>query len=256
MIKLIKINRRVFSYEKSLGYMIVALFCAYILPIDLYSQGKYLERGMGGFGVSTGFSSNDDATAFKFSGGYSIDGIFDIGLTVGRVSFDDFGTITDLKATGIVPQVSMHLLKRTPEMPISIVIGGGYEKDLFSSDALDEFDLDMTGWAVSGGGAVFATINASPTMILMPTVGFSYTHAEVKIEDNVGNSIVDDDNSTSFSFGLSFVFNLQSNNVIYLDPNVSVGDNNTTIGFSIGFVSPGNRKDGIKIWRIFEWIFR
>jgi hypothetical protein len=220
----------------------VTLATALLFACSVYAQGEYLEKGQSGFGISGGFASNEDASSFGATAGYSVKGMFDFGLSFARVSFEDEladaeGNPSELSATAISPHVTFHAIKQEPDkFPLSIALGVSYEHDSYSSDALDDFDLTLSANSWLFGGSVYSNIKMTPNFQLQPRGGVTYISTKSKLEDDAGNSISDTESTTLFGFGLSLIFKTSENNRFIVSPGVGISDDNTTFSVGAGFV--------------------
>ncbi len=71
-----------------------------------FAQSSFLEKGQNGFGISGGFSTNENISGFSGEVGYSFSGIFDLGASISRFGFDQQLGGEDLNATVISPFIS------------------------------------------------------------------------------------------------------------------------------------------------------
>ena len=224
-------------------HCLVILSLVFLIPFGGFAQvSKYFEKGTSGFDISAGFLSNDDMSGFLFFGGYSIESLIDLGLTVGRLSANLENTTDDLYATAIAPHIGIHVLKQTQDIPVSFFLSGTYESDSFSGDVLDDLGWEMTGSGYGFGALLYGVVSSNQNVAIVPSTGVSYTKAKVKLEDIFGNSITEEEDDVSFSIGLGFGFTLHSDQILYLDPNVSFNNQNTTFGISIGMSLPTHKR--------------
>jgi hypothetical protein len=193
-----------------------------------FSQGSYLEKGQSGFGIGAGFSSNKDVSGLLGSAGVSISGIFDLGLSVGRFSDEKKVGGYDISAIAIVPNITINIIKQNETTPISISLSASYERDIYSSEALDQLQWSMNGDYFAFGGALFGNINVTPTMYIQPSGSIEYITGSTKITDDYGNSISVDNTATVFGFGVKLVFNTTETTIFGIGPGVSISKDNTT----------------------------
>ncbi len=181
-----------------------SLIIVFLLSTSNYGQGAYLERGQSGFGIGANFLTNEDVTSIGGSVGYSVSGIFDFGIGVDRLSFDQKLLGENLSATVISPSVTFYALKQNDNLPISFALGAGYDWQIYYNDALKNNNVDMTGGFYSVGGVLFGYFQASNSFRIQPSVGFSYFTGELKVEDDNGNEETEKDNTTVFSLALGW----------------------------------------------------
>jgi len=219
-------------------FTLIALF----LPTTFArAQSMYLERGTSGFGIGGSFMTADEWNGFGLGAGYSLSGLVDLGFGFSRISLED----SDLTGTGLSPSISVCALKQSTEMPLSLELGVAYEHDSYDSDALDLLGWDMSGSGYSFGLSVYGSIQASPSMNVLPIFGLAYVHTNVEVEDSYGQSVSDDDDSTSFGFGLSLAFPMARKQVFYLTPGLSIVEDETSFRVSAGFVFPTHGSSSI-----------
>ena len=218
------------------GIVLVAgLLGLFAAPDQAAGQGEHLDRGESGFGVRGGVSFSEDSSGFGLTLDYLVAGILDLGISVGRGGLDEEEVGTEISFTSISPSMGVYVLKQAPEIPISCYVEAGYLKATYSGDALDELNWDMTasGWGLAG--SIFGRMPLSPEAVLIPRVGVSHASIEGKIEDRFGDSISNEEATTSFDLGLSFGFDLSSDSVFFISPGLSFGDETTTFSVNIGF---------------------
>jgi hypothetical protein len=225
-----------------MGFLLMALLVAGIVTpaTDAAAQGMFLDKGTSGFGFGAGYQTNEDVSGYSLTAGGSAKGTLDLGMSIGRLSFDQHQYMDDLKATAISPFLRVHAIKQSESIPFSFSFGASYEWDSYSSDMLEKTEVEMKGSAYSFGGSLYSTIPMSFSVELVPTVGITYTEAKVEFEDSFGESISADGDVTTYSFGLNLSLRLPENRKFILGPGAAVNDENTTFTFSIGFVFPTN----------------
>ncbi len=223
-----------------LGWRFFITFLVVVCSANVaYSQGDYFEKGVSGFEVDAGFFSNDDLSGLGGGFGYSISGIFDLGLSVSRVSFDEKLAGEDMHATAVSPYVTFHVIKQDSiRFPISVSIGGAYERDSYSSDALDLLDWELKGDYFAFGFSVFKNVSTSPAMAIQPRGSFSYVTGSTEISDKYGNSERESNNTTSFEIGVSLLFKTSPTTTFRLHPGISINEDNTTFSLGVGLIVP------------------
>ncbi len=207
-----------------------------MVPASADAQNKYLGRGTSGFGIGAGFGTGNDVNDLGAAAGYSFNGMVSVGLGFDRLTVDG---VDDMSALQFSPFVGVVALKQSEEMPISLEFGGSYLNMRFSGDALDALDWEMSQTGFGFGGSVYGAMEMSETTSLIPDFGISHTMLDLKIEDEFGNSITEDANVTSFSFGAAIAFETASQNVFNMHAGVSIPDEGDAMfGLSLGMVFP------------------
>lgn len=207
---------------------------------SLLAQGAFLDKGKSGFGVGAAFSTNEDISGFGGAASYSFVGIVDLGLFVGRFSLEEKLAGYDVSATAISPFINVHVIKQDEDIPLSIAIGGSYEADSYSSEALDILNWELTGSYFSFGGSIYGNIPISETGKIQPSLGVSYVTGESEVKDNSGNSVTTDDNITNFDIALSIFFKTSSSTIFRITPVVGFNKDNTTFALGAGFIFSTN----------------
>ena len=90
-------------------YFVLSLLLIAFTSI-VFGQGEFQQRGQNSLGVSVGFATNEDAFAYGGGIGFSILGVFDIGMGVNRVNPKD--TDKDIYMIDFAPFISIHLIKQ------------------------------------------------------------------------------------------------------------------------------------------------
>lgn len=217
------------------NYILFGLIFIFLCTNTAFSQGSYLKKGNSGVGLGFGFSSNSDVSGITAKIGYSSSGIFDVGLSLGRYTLDDL----DLNAISIVPSLTFYAIKQEPgKFPLSISFGMAYERDSYSGDALKQLDWDMHGDYLLLGFNIFGNINSTSLTTFQPYGSISYITGTTKISDSYGNSESEDNNATSFGFGISMFFETSPRSIIGISPGISISEDNTTFSITVGVIIP------------------
>ena len=210
--------------------------CLFINVVNSSAQGKFLKKDRSGFGLRGGFSSAENVIGLSAGVEWSVYGIFDIGFSVGRLSVDDNVIGDDLSVIGIAALARFHFLKQDDQIPFSLAFFGGYERDIFSADVLNQSGLDLFSNSFLVGGGPYINIPVTPRLDLIPAISFTYITTEATVKDNSGNSISESDNSTGVSVGLSFGIKNNTGNIFFVTPSISLSEGNTGFSLSLGYV--------------------
>jgi len=216
---------------------IIFLLLMFLLPIKLCSQGIFLEKGKDGFGFLGGYFSNEDVSGFGFYAGMTKDAFIDLGLSINRGSFKEKEN-DNLEAIEISPSVEFHLLKESEKLPFSLSLGGSYFYQHYSNDFLDDLDLKMKSKGFSWSSDIYKTLYFSDNINIIPMFGISRSYSEGEISDDSEVIFSEDVYITNYSFGIFISFKNESGNIFLLNSALSLNDENTTVGFSLGFVIP------------------
>jgi len=75
-----------------------------IIPVaPALSQGSFLEKGQDAFAISGSYTTNKDLSGYSGGAGFSHMGVLELGISVGKFSFDRQSPRADLRATNISP---------------------------------------------------------------------------------------------------------------------------------------------------------
>lgn len=217
----------------------LALIFCFGIFVSTQAQSVFLEKGQSGFGISGGLTTNEDVSGFSGSVGYSFFGVFDLGINIGRYSFDELFLGDDLNATTITPFASILVIKQDEKIPVSFALNGSYQRQIFSNSVLSDNNIDMTGNFFTVGASLFSMFNVSEAMKIQPGIGFDYITGELKLEDST-DSFTESDNSTFFSLGLSLIFQTSPSTTFVVTPSLGFGEEVTTFGISLGLIFPRN----------------
>ena len=217
----------------------LSLILCFGIIVSAQAQSSFLEKGQNGFGITGGFSTNEDLSGFIGGVGYSFSGVFDLGISVGRFGFDQQFFGEDLNTTIISPFASYMIVKQDDQIPVSFALNGSYQRQIYSNRVLSDNNIDMTGNFFTIGASLFSTFDASEAMRIQPAIGFDYITGELKIEGSAGSES-ESDNTTLFTLGLSLIFQTSPTNTFVVTPALGFGDDVTTFGISLSFVFPRN----------------
>ncbi len=207
---------------KSLLFTVLMVF---IISGSSQGQGAFLDFGKSGVGFGLGFASNDKANTLSGEIGYSIKGIFDIGISGGYSPVKH----RDMYSLYYAPNVTLYALKQNENTPLSIAVGASYIKQeiyytansdyFYNSGNSDSYNNSFYIIDVS----FFKYFSPSPGFKIQPLLGLSYTSSPNDYEDGM------------FSYGVSasFIFDASSTNIFAINPMLVFNENSTTIGISL-----------------------
>jgi hypothetical protein len=221
----------IFSKTTLLSFVLLTVG-TFFLP----AQSQYTPDKKSSVGVSGGFSFNDDATSLDLGIGFSILGRGDLGLGYSKLNFKDKLMGEEISASLLGFSGSVFPLKQSSSIPVSLAITGALGFSYYSSDVLDYLGWDMTATLASFGLDLYHRIDISNSFALMPSLGFSYTHTKLTIEDSYGDSVEDTDSQIGFGVGLGFLFPVTRSGIIILRPSLFLAEESTTFGIALGFV--------------------
>ena len=207
--------------------------------VSVQAKSSFLEKGQNGIGINGGLATNEDLTGFSTGAGYSFSGVFDLGISVGRVGFDQQFFGEDLNATTVSPFSSYLIVKQDEQIPVSFALNGSYQRQIYSNRVLSDNNIYMTGNYFTIGASLYSMVEVSDAMEILPSIGFDYITGSLKVEDTTGSESESDD-STLFTLGLSLIFQTSPTNTFVVTPSIGFGDDVTTFGLSLSLILPQN----------------
>lgn len=197
----------------------------------------FLEKGVSGFEITGGYMKNDDASGIDVHMGYSLKGLLDIGASYSRITIDD-DIIDDLSAIVISPSVTMHVLKQTNFVPVSIMLDAAYNKTMYYSDWLDDYNIDMKGTGYTYGVSVYNRISVTQSLDIVSSMGVGYNYADIETESTYGYSESKDDTDTLYTVSISLIADTLNHDKLIITPSFTADEDNTTFHLSVGYVAP------------------
>jgi hypothetical protein len=223
------------------GALCIGLFLQPIVLSEVESQSVFLDSGSSGMSLAGGINLSDSGAGFGIDAGYSLAGLVDFGFGFGRYNYDDEASGgLDLVGTGFVPSMSFLMLKQSEYIPLSIKLGVGYGRSRVSGAEIERLELDWTGSSWILGLDLHSSMELTDGNILIPHFGVSHTNTQATIKDKYGDSVKNEGSDTSFDVGATFAFKLEDGGFVYLDPSVSMGEDETTFSFGVGMVFETN----------------
>lgn len=198
---------------------------------DAFAQGLYVEKG---FGVTGGYSSEDDVTVLSGDLGYSVNRNYEFGFRITRAANDK----ADLNALALSPRVTVYPLKQSESNPVTLGFSGSYSLISFSGGIVD--DIKDLGGKVSGsgftmGGLLAHTFVVVPSTSVVPFAEMEFVSSTVKGE-RAGFSEYETVDNTVFTFGISLTIEAGEKSIFALTPMVSFSNGETSFGFGAGLL--------------------
>ena len=135
-----------------------------MLRMTALAQSEFIYDGSDGVGLSGGYSFNENLHGPYAHAGFSTNGRFDLGMTIGYFTGDNIS----IKALGI--GANLFVVKEDDDVPFSIALAGNAEVDVMSVEtswSKQQFDVQLAAFGVWG----CKRITLSPTTFLLPSVG-------------------------------------------------------------------------------------
>src|SRR5690625_2908956 len=107
---------------------LLLLIVCFGIASTVQAQSSILEKGQNGFGIDVGFSSSEGTSGINGVFGYSYAVVLDLGISIGRFSFDPQIMGEKLNETSISPYVSYFIIKQDVKIPVSIDFHGSYSR--------------------------------------------------------------------------------------------------------------------------------
>lgn len=213
-----------------------------LLPIFVYSQtSTFFNSGVSGFDLSAGYVTNNDVSGIQGLVGFTLKSRVNFSIGIARLkSFID-NINEEIYTTAIAPGVSINIFKQNNKIPISWNVSGRFEYDNYEAEFLDEAGWESTTTGIILSTYIYRTITLRNRICFIPKIGFGFSKAETVIKDSYNNEDSETDEFFNFGFGFGIGFPIGTRQYFYLDPMISVTEQNTTIGIGIGFTIPTSR---------------
>ena len=191
-------------------------------------QSLYLEHGRSGRLLNAQYIGGEGISGVAGGFGYSLNGDYDLGLNVGRMS-DEFG---DLEYTSWAPYLSAILVRPTPEAPTGFEVQVGYESGTYSGADIDRYDWDMEATGLTWSGSIYGRIVDRSGNIYYPSLGVSRITADITITDAHGNKASSVVESTPVHIGVTELYKKE----IILGIMLSLANGNSTWQAGVGYL--------------------
>ena len=217
--------------------LILFLIFSFLIYQNSISQSSYLNKNQSGFLFDGGLSTNNNSTGFSGGFGYSFLGKFDLGLSVGRYSYNEQFLGEDLYSTSISPSISFIPIKQNERIPLSIELSAFYHRSIYSNQLFTDYNIDMTDNATSFGTSLFTKIPISESMSVQPNIGVSF----ISVTSNVSGlpePITEKNNVSVVGLGIDLIFKTSSINSFIVTPSIAFSKDATGFGIYFGYLIP------------------
>ena len=204
------------------------------ISVTCFGQGEFLQNDKSGIGFGGNFSIGKNASIYGGEFGFSINGLFDLQLGIGRLSIPEVNWDKDVKGSIFSPGLAIFILKQREGVPISLKASAFFGIYDYENDRYINAILTSRTYNASLGLYHRAKIGDKGSVI--PSLDAIYTNATGVYTNFQGESVEDYHKFVTVIFSLPFVIELPKENVIYLTPQVGYGNKTTAFGFSIGTV--------------------
>ncbi len=209
-----------------------------LLPVLGFSQGEFLPKGQSGLGFSAGMAFADEAKGIGGGVGYSINGVFDIGLSYVGTS----GYKKDMPFIGTFsPSITVHALKQEENNPVFLSLSLSYLSSSYSYEKdgrVGSYRLTSSSGYIMGG-RIFLLPEHQEKYKFMLFAGIFLNI--LKFKGEYGGAFEERDTRFSFSFGLPLEIALQKSNKLVLMPSYTIADENNSINIEVGIIIPSKR---------------
>jgi hypothetical protein len=217
-------------------YFISFPIISFLFTTLLFSQGDYLERGQSGIGLGSQYSSSKNYSAIDGSASYSILGIVDLGVSVGRAYFSKKLASKDISANDIVPGIEIYAIKQNNNIPLSFSFFASYDYHEYVSDALSQRGLRMNWNGYSIGPSIYNNIEASETIKIQPSIGVVYSSGKSELKDDYGHSESNKSKDTYYRLGVSLFSQFETTNIFVLNSVLYFHKYYATFGIGVGII--------------------
>ena len=203
------------------------------LPRYAEAQSRFLPDRRSGYGFGLILESGPDYGAVGGNLGLSLQGRVDVGLTAGRVGFDNEVLGPDGGGFIFAPYVSAILLRPEQARGLGVELAGSFERGSFTSDYLDQLDSRVQGDVWSGGIGIYTKTVVSPGLSVQPSIGTRWIHSSLQVG---GRDLAEPQDGFGWQFGLAFFFDRK----VLVQPALLVFDGQSSLSLQVGVVLPGS----------------
>jgi len=219
--------------------LVSIFFLSLIFPRLGSAQGSYLPRGESGLVVDAGYLLNSEFKGGRATAGLSVSGIYDLQLSVGRLSLDKKLNGRDVSAWTISPRITFHVLKQdTREMPVSLAVTAAYESDSYSSETLDQRGWEWHSNSYSLGVFLYRDLPISSSATVQPRLMLGHVMGRSIVDQGYGWTRSVQKDVIEYGVEVSLFINTQQNADFFVRPGVIVDDENTTVSIRAGLIIP------------------
>jgi len=205
------------------------------LPVLAFSQGEFLPAGQSGFGLTAGLAFYEEAKGFAGGAGYSINGIFDLGLSYAKTNGYEKG-IPSLSAFS--PSFTFHAVKQNEKNPVNLSASVAY---VFGSSSSSQGNPLTSSRGYILGGQIFTKTTESDALNVMFIAGVYVNVIETERADGDGydeQSFKEKDTDVAFVLELPFIIPLQKSNILVISPSYSIVKDNNSINVAVSLIIP------------------
>ena len=176
-----------------------------IMVTSIYSQAMYVDDLNNYIIVEGDYETESEAdgttSTIYLGGSYVFQGKFELGVDYLIGSYkNDSDSYYDYDMSGFAFDLGYHI--KNPAYPVNIALVGAYMTMSMDADYLDELEWKVSGNGTGIGAELYKSVIKTETYELIPFVGYHSITINTKIEDSYGDSLEEDDESTSVSFGV------------------------------------------------------
>ncbi len=238
------------------GIMAVIALLGTVSPA-VRAQSRYLDLGVNGIGLMTGYTTGESTTGFLVRFVYSAKGMSDIGITIGRSSGDiNIETLMkspvvasffdeDIAVFRVAPFIAGYLLKQVETIPVAVGVGCAYVEEYYTGGNIDNSGLDIFTQGMEFSLFVDRKQPLTDYLDVYPAAGISYHQFKATVGSLSGagmGELFDNDSRLSWGFSLGFAFQLSTRSSLLIVPAVR-NDNNGTAFYRInlGIILTGDK---------------
>jgi len=228
--------------------MIHLRFCTVFIALSVMScsvsgQSDYLARGVSGFEVDGGFAASSEWSGLFGRAGYSVSGVFDLGLGVAYLTHDRKVAGEDVHSTTFIPHFRWFVVKQQPGgLPLSLSIGAEYQHDSYSSDGLDALDQKMESDFFSLRLTAYHVTSDRRSLRVQPYASLAYHTGELKVSHRLRDTESEDSSELRAQAGVSLFFKRSGRSAFRLSPALTVTSDDLTLLVNLGMILPTSRR--------------
>ena len=223
----------VYSYRISYFFAVKSMknllfLTVLFLPFLCFPQSRFLDQNMSGFSLFADYYAFNSENSLGTSLGYSLEGRYDFGLSVSRISRENFSS----NKNEFMPYVGFHFLR---DRPVSMAITVAYIQATFDGSSSRYSETSEKGFRLTG--KIYGDFTLFEGVMLLPMINYSFGSSTVKYNESGPLSPRDTELAT-VGLDLSVIFLLKSNSKIIFTPRMIYKKEDTAFGLNIGYVIP------------------
>ncbi len=214
------------------------IFTALIILIGAnasFGQGDFLQKGQSGYQLVGAYARSANEYSISANAGYSIDGTFDLGFSIGRLSVGE-GIIS---CTYYGPSLIFHTNKQgAGKFPISISYLFQYGISSYSKKSLyaPENKIELNGTHLKLGIVLYNNIKVDPAFIIQPNILIGYANNDINYTQRSQTYQIVSGGGMNIGLGFSMLIGEPTKSGFRIDIGFSTYKSETAFSISFGLI--------------------